>query len=430
MFNQGGKFIWFTGVVENRVDPLFLNRVQVRAYGFHPKEFEKLPTADLPWASVVMPATDASQSGKGRTPHGLVEGSWVFGFFKDGDDAQDPVVLGSIAGQNPGPNDTATGFGDPTGRYPVETGDDLTDYTKESDVNKLARGLAAQSTLTRNAVLDAQFEDNKAFIKSPGGDYIPEFGRPDPLEDSPVYPFNKVNESESGHVIEIDDTPGRERILEQHRTGTHYEILPDGSKVTTIVGNNYHLVVGGENIIIRGTANVHIDGDCNMFVDRNYNLEVGGDFNVKVHGAYTQVLEQSGITTAKQSYIFSVEQDFSASANQNIAISAGQTLAASAGIDGSFTAGLSLGLGSLTVNLNADLLYNETALTKFQKIDTVHTSQIGVSYSMNAGASISMTSGASMSLSSGASMRISSGAIGSFTAGGLLRCSGSVIMLN
>ena len=28
-----------------------------------------------------------------------------------------------------------------------------------------------------------------------------------------VYPFNQVQETESGHVIEIDDTPGGERIL-------------------------------------------------------------------------------------------------------------------------------------------------------------------------------------------------------------------------
>ena len=32
--------------------------------------------------------------------------------------------------------------------------------------------------------------------------------------------------AEGGHIREMDDTPGKERIHERHNSGTGYEILP------------------------------------------------------------------------------------------------------------------------------------------------------------------------------------------------------------
>ena len=43
-----------------------------------------------------MPVIGASISGLGHSPAFLVEGSWVFGYFRDGEAMQEPVVLGSI----------------------------------------------------------------------------------------------------------------------------------------------------------------------------------------------------------------------------------------------------------------------------------------------------------------------------------------------
>ena len=57
----------------------------------------------------------------------------------------------------------------------------------------------------------------------------------------PVYPHNRVFETESGHVIEWDDTPGQERLHEFHRTGTFREIHPDG---TFIMDTNGTLITG------------------------------------------------------------------------------------------------------------------------------------------------------------------------------------------
>ena len=72
----------FVGVVENRSDPKKLGRVQVRIYGVHTEDKTAIPTADLPWAMTVNPITSGSLSGIGRSPTGLIEGSWVFGVLQ------------------------------------------------------------------------------------------------------------------------------------------------------------------------------------------------------------------------------------------------------------------------------------------------------------------------------------------------------------
>jgi len=92
-------FLWFVGVVEDRADPQYVGRVRVRALGHHTSDKVILPTSDLPWAQVVLPVTSAGISGLGQTPLGLVEGSWVFGYFRDGEYRQEPLVLGSLPGK-------------------------------------------------------------------------------------------------------------------------------------------------------------------------------------------------------------------------------------------------------------------------------------------------------------------------------------------
>jgi hypothetical protein len=87
----------YTGVVENRYDPLKLGRCQVRIVGLHTHDKNKLPIADLPWAMPMTPITSASVSGIGQTPLGLVEGAWVVVMFQD-EDCQYPIIIGSIGG--------------------------------------------------------------------------------------------------------------------------------------------------------------------------------------------------------------------------------------------------------------------------------------------------------------------------------------------
>lgn len=102
--------IFFTGVVEDRNDPLFLGRVRVRIHGFHSQwkqdtqQGGDLPGAnniaitDLPWAMPMQPITSAAMTGIGHAPVGPVEGTWVFGIFLDGEDRQQPFILGTMGG--------------------------------------------------------------------------------------------------------------------------------------------------------------------------------------------------------------------------------------------------------------------------------------------------------------------------------------------
>ena len=86
-------FVWFFGVVEDIMDPLKLGRVKVRCYEWHTANRGAIPTSSLPWAQVVMPANNASISGVGTSPNGLKQGSWVIGFFLDGEEGQRPMTV-------------------------------------------------------------------------------------------------------------------------------------------------------------------------------------------------------------------------------------------------------------------------------------------------------------------------------------------------
>ena len=88
----GQKFYWFTGEIKEIDDPKKYNRVKVFCHGYYPDDID---TDKLPWATVMMPVTSAGTPNVGANHH-LEKGSWVFGFFRDGASAQDPVVMGSM----------------------------------------------------------------------------------------------------------------------------------------------------------------------------------------------------------------------------------------------------------------------------------------------------------------------------------------------
>lgn len=89
------NFIWWVGVIENRVDPLTLGRCQVRIFGWHNENSVILPTSDLPWAQAVIPLNNSKTSSAPRV------GEWVLGFFMDGEQAQIPVMMGVLPGLKP-----------------------------------------------------------------------------------------------------------------------------------------------------------------------------------------------------------------------------------------------------------------------------------------------------------------------------------------
>jgi len=310
---MSNNFIWFTGVVEDRADPLYLNRVKVRCFGFHSPDKNKMPTEDLPWAAVIMPTTESGTSGVGRSPHGLVNGSWVVGFFRDGEEAQDPVVFGSIMAQNTTIPDSEKGFNDPDGNYPKE------DYQGQSDVNLAARGLSLQQDINRADIRFIESGKDAQAIKD-----LVQFDEPETTA-APQYPFNKVYESESGHLFEVDDTLDKQRIREHHRSGTFYEVDATGTKVTKIVNDNYHLVVGDDYINVKGNVRVIVEGEANMFVKGDYNVEVDGNKNEYIYGNLNQVVHGERSVTIDKSSTESIGESESISVGSSQSISVGES---------------------------------------------------------------------------------------------------------
>ena len=137
-------FVWFVGVVEDRKDPLLLGRVRVRCLGFHTENLSDLPTIDLPWAHVMHPVTSPSMNGLGHTPTFMVEGTWVVGFFRDSEEKQLPIIIGTLPGVPTKPK-SGVGFADPFGYYPSSKGLPHSGHKiGEPDTSRLARGVVSE----------------------------------------------------------------------------------------------------------------------------------------------------------------------------------------------------------------------------------------------------------------------------------------------
>ena len=74
-------------------------RYKVRIMGYHTADANSLKDDDLPWASVMFPVTAGSGSGGASQTPNLRQGNFVYGFFIDGEDAQQPVIIG-VLGHN------------------------------------------------------------------------------------------------------------------------------------------------------------------------------------------------------------------------------------------------------------------------------------------------------------------------------------------
>ena len=291
-------FVWFTGVVENRNDPAKLGRVQVRCLGYHTEDLIDIPSKDLPWAHVMMPVTDPSMQGLGNSPSFLTEGTWVVGFFRDALEKQQPVIMGSLPGVPQVVADKTKGFNDPNGKYPG-TITHSNHTIEESDVSRLAQGQTSETHLSlqnRRAnkweKIPTATKPNLSTVSTTSkAETLSTFSEPDPkglkVDTSPYtsseYPYNHVHESESGHIQEIDDTPGGERLYRQHKSGTYEEIVADGSKTVKVFGDNYELTAGANNVFVKGNINLTCSGTKRERIDGDYILEVGGDFTRKIH---------------------------------------------------------------------------------------------------------------------------------------------------
>ena len=271
-------FLWFIGVVEDRMDPEYTGRVRVRCLGHHTSNNNLLPTSDLPWAQVVLPITSSGISGIGQTPLGLVEGSWVFGYFRDGDKRQEPLVLGSLPGRSSEYGNPSNGFYDPNSRTDDTTKSVYPREIDEPDVNRLA----VNNPNKQHSSLTTRTAERLTNITGVNNTW----NQPE-ISYNASYPYNHVYESESGHLMEFDDTTGAKRIHLRHTSGTSIEMTDNGDTIEITKNNRYILVTADNKVYIKGSKDVVIDGDYDLKVNGNYNIAVAGNKVETISGSKT-----------------------------------------------------------------------------------------------------------------------------------------------
>jgi len=308
--NYLGKnnFVWFNGVVEDRNDPQKLGRLRVRCVGIHTDNKDDLPTADLPWSQLIHPITSSGISGLGHSPGFIVEGTWVFGYFRDGYAMQEPMVIGTLPGKPVELAETSKGFYDPNGVYPKYKDEVDTNRLATNDSNNPHLGLELRKLTRKTGVPTADFdavpveEHISTAISASDSDT---WNQPT-IPYAAVYPYNHVFESESGHVFEIDDTKDNERLFTSHRTGTSQEISPDGTQVNIIKGDHYNIVSGKRQAVIEGNADITIGGRHKIYINKDgqtnnhYDIQVGPNASVNIQvdkGDMNVVLKDGKLNT-------------------------------------------------------------------------------------------------------------------------------------
>lgn len=225
--------------------------------------------------------------------------------------------------------DPNKGFQDPNGTYPK--------YKNEPDTNRLATG----NNLGRTIVLKKEASLKTGVRVANGGTWDQS---PNPYNAS--YPFNKVTQTESGHVHEWDDTPGSERIHTYHKSGTFTEIDANGTQVNRIVGDGFEIVERNGFVYVKGAYSVTVDGSMNLRTDNVFNLEVSGAANIFVYN-------EANISVSKDCNL-AVGASLNAKANtinleseKQFNIKAGTGLNIQSGMDINFKSGASINTQAL-----------------------------------------------------------------------------------
>ena len=175
------------------------------------------------------------------------------------------------------------GRSDPDKRFPRK------EYVGVSSVNNIARGTRVSNVYIGGSIpgLDLELND----------------------EPSTQYPENQVKETASGHIIEYDDTNGRERVMIRHRTGSGVEMRADGTVILSSTNNTLRIVAANEKVIVEGDGEVVYNGNLKMRVAGDFDLEVGGDFNVNVTGNKEERIKSSLIESVSKNKTMTVGEN-------------------------------------------------------------------------------------------------------------------------
>ena len=187
----------------------------------------------------------------------------------ENDDYVDRILrFGKGKTDTQGKNDDA--FADPAGQYPRRSNHN------QSSINKAARGGGGKQLSVGGSLYGIDLEVEPAAATQ--------------------YGMADINETASGHVIELNDTPGGERIMLRHKTGAGVEMRPDGTVLVVSANNKIEICHGSNEVIVEGDAKLSYKGNLTLNVTGDYNVNCR-DYNVHARGSKTEQVDNNSKTS-------------------------------------------------------------------------------------------------------------------------------------
>ena len=148
------SFRWFIGITTKHIE---LNpktgtyKAKVRIIGYHPDETSVVEDKDLPWAHILVPLSLGTGIGGNACTANSKGGEYVIGFFADGDNGQQPIIMGALYGGGgpEHPND----FSEGTNKF----------RPFKPDVSKI------KNPNNRSSETGKPFNQSKSGVATPGG---------------------------------------------------------------------------------------------------------------------------------------------------------------------------------------------------------------------------------------------------------------------
>lgn len=318
----------FMGVVEDTKDPLEVGRVRVRIIGQHSKDTvandttgKGMDTETLPWSQCMLPTTAGGVHGFKGHPQ-LMQGAWIFGVSLDGPVMNRLLILGSLPGipeeENPNPKSPPAAFHGIDGLWPDA------EFVGEPDYPREARGKLEFKNTKFKPLAKYREETKKTVEKAGGGSWA------EPVPKAGAYLTNGVYKTPSGHIIELDDTPGNEHVcIGNGLTKTYMDMLPDGGMAVRVNGNSYKVTLKDENLSVEGALNITVKGATNILCNGK------------------------ALIDAKDSVEVKAAKDVTVDAKGNAIVKAGSSVNVKAGGNAVVEAGGSLAVKGRTVSVQA-----------------------------------------------------------------------------
>jgi len=277
----------YKAIVEDNTDPIKAGRVRIRVFGIHTpsknkSETDGIPTNELPWAIVAQSTSSSASTGVGiwNVPS---KGSLVLAMSED-EGLQRWIVLATLPGIPREAADTSLGFADPSGEFPIESRLGAPDWNRLARNDKVSTDTIVAIKTTE--ILKKIPVSSLAILGTDFGTLVKPVSAGSTYEEpkepyATEYPDNMVLESNpktwlNGHVMEFDDTSGKERLTMWHKAGTFFSIHYDGQWLKKCISDSFEIVMGTTYEYFNNDRFQTVWGDEKILVRSNKQTEVFG----------------------------------------------------------------------------------------------------------------------------------------------------------